>query len=93
MRWRRVYLQALLRDKYHHVMQLGNRTFRENKITIQNVELGIKILTGLDADAILLCSCKELKQCHRFVVMEELRRRGFEVKELENWKGAEASLF
>ena len=93
MKWRQVYLQTLLREKYHHVMQLGNRAFRENKFMIQNVELGIKILTGLGANAVLFCSCEELKQCHRFVIMEELRRRGFEVGEIENWKAAEAILF
>lgn len=28
MRWRQIYLKALLREKYHHIAQLASRAFR-----------------------------------------------------------------
>ena len=43
MRWRQVYLKTLLREKYHHVPQLGTRAFRDGRANIHNLELGIKV--------------------------------------------------
>lgn len=86
MRWRQIYLKALLREKYHHVPQLGNRAFREGKAQIQNLYLGIKILVSFNSNVVLMCGCKDVKQCHRLVIAEELRRKGFEAEEIENWK-------
>lgn len=86
MRWRQIYLKALLREKYHHVPQLGNRAFREGKAQIQNLDLGIKILVSFNVNAVLMCECADPKECHRLVIAEELRRKGFEAEEMENWK-------
>lgn len=91
--WREAYLKLLLGDKYIHVIQLGNRRFREGKIAIQNLELGVKILSGLKTNALLFCGCAELKLCHRFVILNELRKKGFAVEELESWKVLETTLF
>ncbi len=86
MFWRQVYLKTLLREKYHHVPQLGNRAFRESKAQIQNLDLGIKIITSFNSNAVLMCGCEDVKECHRLVIAEELRRKGFEAEEMENWK-------
>lgn len=86
MRWRQVYLKTLLREKYYHVAQLGSRAFREGKAQIQNLDLGIKILVSFNANAVLMCECADPKECHRFVIAEELRRKEFEVEEMVNWK-------
>jgi hypothetical protein len=86
MRWRQVYLKALLREKYHHVPQLGIRAFREGKAQIQNLELGIKILVSFNSNAVLVCGCGDAKECHRLVIAQELRRKGFDAEELENWE-------
>lgn len=86
MRWRQVYLKTLLREKYHHLPQLGNRAFRERKAQIQNLDLGIKILVSFNSSAVLMCECAEQKECHRLIIAEELRSKGFETEELENWK-------
>lgn len=86
MRWRQIYLKALLREKYHHVPQLGNRAFREGKAQIQNLDLGIKILVSFNSNAVLMCECADPKECHRLVIAEELRRKGFDAEEIENWK-------
>lgn len=86
MRWRQIYLKTLLREKYHHVPQLGSRAFREGKARIQNLELGIKVLVTFNSTAVLMCGCADAKECHRLVIAQELRRKGFDAKELENWK-------
>ncbi len=85
MRWRQIYLKALLRGKYYHVPQLGNRSFREGKAQIQNLDLGIKVLVSFNANAVLMCECADPKECHRLIIAQELQRKGFEAEELENW--------
>ncbi len=86
MFWRQVYLKILLREKYHHVPQLGNRAFRNGRNQIQNLDLGIKVLVSFNANAVLMCECATSKECHRSVIAEELRRKGFDAEELEKWK-------
>lgn len=86
LRWRPIYLKALLRNKYHHVPQLGNRPSRGGKIRIQNLELGLKVLISFNESVILLCECAGTSQCHRFLIARELGRKGFETEELKNWK-------
>ena len=91
--WRKDYLKLLLKEKYRHVVQLGNRSFRENKITIQNLELGIKTAASFGINIILMCGCEDLRRCHRFIIASELRQKGYEVEELESWSVAQTSLF
>lgn len=86
LRWRQIYLKALLREKYHHVPQLGNRAFREKKIQVQHLDLGIKILVSFNANAVLMCECANSEHCHRLVIARELRRKGFYAEELKSWK-------
>jgi uncharacterized protein (DUF488 family) len=86
MRWRQIYLKTLLRKKYHHLPHLGSRAFREGKAQIQNLDLGLKILISFSANAVLMCECRDPKECHRLIIARELRARGFETEELENWK-------
>jgi len=83
MRWRKIYLKALLREKYQHISQLGSRAGRNQ---IQNLDLGIKILISFNANVVLMCECDDQKECHRILIVQELRRKGFEAEELEDWK-------
>lgn len=85
LRWRQIYLKALLREKYHHVPQLGNRASGEERVQIQNLDLGIKILVSFNTSAVLMCECGDARNCHRFVIAEELWRKGFDAEELEKW--------
>lgn len=85
MRWRQIYLKALLREKYHHVPHLGSRAFCEGIAHIQNLDLGIKIIVSFNSNAILMCECADLKNCHRLIVAEKLCSLGFEVNELVDW--------
>lgn len=85
MRWRQIYLKTLLREKYHHVPQLGTRAFKERSVAIQNLDLGIKILLSFNANALLMCGCGDLKTCHRRIIAQDLQRKGYEAEELEDW--------
>jgi hypothetical protein len=91
MSWRQIYLKALLREKYRHLPQLGNRAFREKgRIQIQNLDLGIKVLVSFRTNAVLMCECAEDSPvCHRLVIAQALKSKGFETEELESWKSAE----
>jgi uncharacterized protein (DUF488 family) len=89
MRWRQVYLKTLLRERYRHIPQLGNRASRAGLNQIQHLELGLKILISFGTNAVLMCECADLGDCHRLVIAKELRRRGFEAEEIEDWKSAE----
>ena len=84
--WTKDYLSLMLRRRYQHIPQLGNRADKEGKIQIQNLELGIRLITNLDYNALLLCACKNLTECHRLVIINELLKRGVEVKEIESWQ-------
>ena len=87
MFWRPLYLKTLLGKKYLHITNLGNREFRENdKISIQNVHLGIETLLSLNTNSILFCICAEQKNCHRRVIAEELQKRKIETTEIDDWK-------
>lgn len=86
MHWRQVYLKILLGRKYLHIPNLGNRTFKEEKITIQNLKLGIETLLNLDHNTVLFCACERVENCHRRVIIAELNKQGIEVEELKTWK-------
>lgn len=86
MRWRQIYLKTLLREKYRHIAQLGSRANRSGLNQIQHLELGLKILISFGTNAVLMCECTDLNACHRLVIAKELRRKGFEAEEIEDWK-------
>lgn len=86
MFWRQIYLKTLLREKYQHVPHLGSRALREGNSQIQNLDLGIKILVSFNSNAVLMCGCDDVKECHRLVIAQELRRKGFDAEELETWE-------
>jgi hypothetical protein len=84
--WRQIYLKTLLGRKYVHILNLGNRSYKEDKIAIQNLKLGVETLISLDASAILFCDCEKLESCHRRVIIEELKKRGIETIEILDWR-------
>ena len=86
LHWRQVYLKVLLGKKYLHIPNLGNRTYKEDKITIQNLKLGVETILSLETNVVLMCACEKLENCHRRVIVEEFRKREIETVELETWK-------
>lgn len=88
--WRKVYLKALVGERYRHIANLGNRTYKEDKITIQNLELGVKTILNLPSNLILMCVCEKTEKCHRRYIVEELYKKGIETFEINNWKTRDA---
>lgn len=92
MHWRQIYLKTLLKHRYLHIPNLGNRTFKENTITIQNLKLGIETLLKLDKNAMLFCACENVENCHRRLIIEELHKQKVEVIELKTWKTRDSAI-
>lgn len=90
LHWRKVYLKVLLDWKYLHVSNLGNRTFKEDKITIQNLKLGVETILNLNKNVVLMCGCEKLENCHRLVIAGELMQKGIETEEISDWKSVAA---
>lgn len=90
LRWRQIYLKALLREKYRHVAHLGIRSTRAGGSDIHHLDLGIKILLSFRSNAVLMCECAKESDCHRRLIAKELRRRGFETVELTDWRTADS---
>lgn len=93
LEWRKTYLALLLKDRYRHVPQLGNRLYKTGGIQIHNLTLGVKTVESWSENVVLLCACPDLENCHRRVVKSEFERRGHEVEELGEWSAAQPTLF
>ncbi len=93
LEWRKTYLALLLKDRYRHVPQLGNRLYQTGGIQIHNLELGIRTIESWRENVVLLCACAELDDCHRRVVKSELEKRGYAVEEIRSWNAAQPTLF
>ena len=91
LHWRQVYLKVLLGSKYLHIPNLGNRTYKEDKITIQNLQLGLETVFSLNKNAILMCACETAEKCHRRVIIAELKKRNIETEEILTWKTRDSS--
>ena len=90
--WRKVYLKSLLGDRYRHIANLGNRTYKEDKITIQNLELGIQTILNLPTDIVLMCACEKTENCHRRVIVEKLNEHKIKTIQINDWKSREFSV-
>ncbi len=91
LHWRQMYLKVLLGSKYLHIPNLGNRTYKEDKITIQNLGLGLETVFSLNKNAVLMCACETPEKCHRRVIIAELNKRGIETEEILTWKTRDSS--
>ena len=86
IQWRKDYLQLLLKDRYRHVPHLGNRTSKgTGRTSIQNLNLGIKIITEMRANLLLMCECPTKEECHRGVISRKLTEHGFDTEEVSDW--------
>ena len=88
LEWRKTYLNLLLKHRYIHVLQLGNRKYKEGGIQIHNLELGIRLIESWDKNVILMCGCGDLENCHRRIIKIELEKRGHLVTEISDWNTA-----
>jgi len=77
--WTLDQLQRVFKSRYFHIKQLGNVNYKiKNSFKILDMESGIEILSPIlekYKNVFLLCSCKDLKTCHRLIVAEEIKKR------------------
>ena len=68
--------------EYRHVLTLGNRNYKiGGPIEIVNLDAGIEEIEKCEKTVILLCACKDPKDCHRTVIALALIARGHYVFE------------
>ena len=89
LKWSKNYLKLLIGNKYLHVPTLGNRAAEKDgeirKSAIQNLALGIKIISELKVNMLLFCSCENQMNCHRHAISREIVKQGSEVTEIADW--------
>ncbi len=92
--WGKDYLKLLLKDKYRHVPSLGNRAGdgAAARDSIQNLNLGIRIIDELKVNVLLMCGCRLEKDCHRRFIAQKLTAAGVEVREIADWNRADGNL-
>jgi uncharacterized protein (DUF488 family) len=86
LKWSKEYLKLLLKNKYLHIPNLGNRSSKEGRIAIQNLRLGIKVITELQVNILLMCRCAIEEDCHRKKIIEKLKEQGSDVTEIHDWQ-------
>jgi len=80
--WQKEYLSRRYKDKYLHIKELGNKNYKSGGIKIANWELGIRSLIEIfkeDKNIILMCACKEVKECHRIWIANKIETM-FDIK-------------
>ncbi len=86
IQWRKDYLRLLLKDRYRHVPHLGDRLSKSSGASsIQNLALGIRIITELRANLLLICECAREADCHRRIISQDLKKQGFDTQEITDW--------
>ena len=87
VQWRKDYLRLLLKNRYRHVPHLGNRfSAATGKSAIQNLTLGIKIITEMRTNLLLLCECSTAAECHRTIIAQSLKKQGLAIQEIADWQ-------
>lgn len=86
VQWSKGYLRLLLKRNYQHFPALGLREIAPGKFAIQNLTLGLRILSEKSHNLVLLCDCADYDGCHRKVITQELGKFGKDVFEIEKWK-------
>jgi len=76
-------MQKFLGAAYIHLPELGNADYKTNHIRLVNYPAGREWLRQLKVPAILLCACKDPRDCHRTHIANLLKNEGFEVEEIE----------
>ena len=82
--WNRRNLEAAFGERYLWAGEtLGNRLYRTDAIEIVDIERGLELVASLAAKrpVALMCVCPSPVGCHRTVITEILRGRGFAILE------------
>jgi hypothetical protein len=87
-----------LGSNYRHVPELGNKHFREGRLSVNDLETGMTILAKLKKHFVLLCACPILSRCHRSLIVTALEANGwmlddFTASPVEENKSVQLNLF
>ena len=65
--WNQGNLKTLLKDRYEHVQQIGNRNYHGGPIEFVDVDEGVEQVGNLLMlkSVILMCMCPNRDKCHR----------------------------
>ncbi|MCU1290104.1 MAG: hypothetical protein JWN60_2333 [Acidobacteria bacterium] len=86
IQWKKDYLKLLLKDRYRHIHALGDRADKSTgKVFIHNLALGLRIITELKVNLLLMCECRDASGCHRGKIIEKLKEKGTETREISDW--------
>lgn len=97
--WTRPYLELLIKKRYLHVPLLADRAAKsamstaateespatKHKPSIQNLQLGMRVVKALQIDAVIMCDCASAENCHRHLIAQAFEKENFEVRELSEW--------
>lgn len=83
--WRQDALQRVLGTGYIHAKGFGNAEYATGGMRLHDPEAAWDMLQHSihAAPIVLLCACRSPNACHRTVVAQWLRSKGYEVRELE----------
>jgi len=77
--WTQDQLQEVFKSDYFHIKQLGNVNYKiRDSYKILDIEAGIEILSSIlekYKNVFLMCSCKDLNTCHRYLVAEAIKKK------------------
>lgn len=76
-------LARTLGDRYVPARFFGNVNYRSGPIRLLDFAAGLEAVRQSEKPIILMCVCRDLLTCHRFVVGEMLIAQGFDVSEIE----------
>jgi len=76
--WTQPQLQETFKENYFYIKDFGNVNYKGGPFEILDMERGIEMFSSiLDKykNIFLMCSCSSLKECHRFLVAEEIKNK------------------
>jgi uncharacterized protein (DUF488 family) len=85
--WNQKRLEAVLGPTHYLWLgaSLGNRNYKGGPIDIIDLDRGLQVLRTTIADGhtvVVMCMCPQVGECHRQVVLDQLRADGLTVVEL-----------
>lgn len=78
-----VNLKVRLGARYHWNKSWGNEDYKSAHVSIVDFEGGLEKALRVGKDLILLCVCNKPEECHRAVLLSELAKRGYQVRDFD----------
>jgi uncharacterized protein (DUF488 family) len=77
--WNKSRLEKALGQRYRWIEQLGNLNYKGGPIVIKDLDTGLRHVEAAltNQPVVLICVCKDVRVCHRNVILGRLREAGF----------------